>query len=451
MEFDKDRLPEDYFPSLRFSQQIKVMRPQGKLPRRTASIGLAAILLASPCWGAGPWLAETGGADMGMAGAGRAAMSLDAASLAANPAALAGLSGTTMTAAAMPFRLDYEFLGSDDTPATATNHEGVSVVPALFAVHQADRLAYGIGVYSYFGLALDSGNQWAGRRVIEQAGIATLNIAPGVAWEATDRLTLGVSVAAQLMDPMARVAVANDATFYGPPVGLPDGQLELSGQSWAVGGQLGLTYALTARSKLGLAWTAPVDHTVAFDVSAQDLHPVLATLLPPDDDATIDITLPQQLLLGFAHQANDDTTLALGLSWQDWSVFGESKMKLPGYSSPLLANGLQDTWGAAIGVRRAFGNDWAASTGVSYESNPATAGGTAAYFPVAEQWRIAAGAERSVNEACRLRAELSVVLQGNAEVVQLTHPLPLPGIPPLTGTYADTRVYMLAIAADFTL
>jgi len=51
----------------------------------------------------------------------------------------------------------------------------------------------------------------------------------------------------------------------------------------------------------------------------------------------------------------------------------------------------------------------------------------------------------------RLRAELSVVLQGTAEVVQLTHPLPLPGIPPLTGAYQDTRVYMLAIAADFTL
>ena len=178
------------------------MRPQGKLPLLTASIGLASIGLASPCWGAGPWLAETGGADMGMAGAGRAAMALDAASLAANPAALAGLSGTTMTAAVMPLRLDYEFLGSDDTPATATNQEGASVVPALFAIHQADRLAYGIGVYSYFGLAFDSGNQWAGRRVIEKAGIATLNIAPGVAWEATDQLTLGVSVAGQLMEPM---------------------------------------------------------------------------------------------------------------------------------------------------------------------------------------------------------------------------------------------------------
>ena len=388
---------------------------------------------------------------MGMAGAGRAAMSLDATSLAANPAAMAGLARSTVTAAVMPLKLDYEFRGSDDTPAEATNREGLSVVPALFAVHQADRLMYGIGVYSYLGLSFDSGNQWEGRRAIEQAGLFTLNIAPGVAWQATDRLTLGASVAAQLAEPTARLAVANDATFYGPPVGLPDGQLELSGQSWAAGGQLGLTYKLTESSTIGLAWTAPVEYSVAFDISAHDLHPVLATLLPPDSAAELDVTLPQQLLLGVTHRVNDDTMLALGLSWQDWSDFGESKLKLPGSSSPMIADGLQDTWGVSIGVRRTFGDDWAAATGVSYESNPATAGGVPAYFPVAEQWRVAAGAEHSFNDSMRLRAELSVVLQGTAEVVQLTHPLPLPGIPPLTGAYQDTRVYMLAIAADFTL
>lgn len=427
------------------------MRSIGSRPLLAASIVLASTGIAAPCLGAGPWLAETGGADMGMAGAGRAALALDAMSLAANPASMTGSSGTTISAAAMPLRLDYEFRGSDDTPASAANQEGVSVLPALFAVHRADRLAYGIGVYSYFGLAFDSGNQWDGRRVIEQAGIASLNIAPSIAWDATERLTLGASVAAQLLEPTARMAVANDAAFYGPPAGLPDGQLRLHGQSWATGGQLGLTYALTERSKIGLSWTAPVDHAVAFDISVKDLHPVLATLMPPAGAAKLDVTLPQQLLLGFAQQADDQTTLALGLSWQDWSEFGESTLRLPGYSAPMITNGLQDTWGASIGVRHAFGNDWTASAGVGYESNPATAAGTAAYFPVAEQWRIAAGAAYSFNDACRLRAEVSVVLQGTAEVVQLTHPLPLPGIPPLTGAYDDTRVYMLAIAADFSL
>ena len=82
-----------------------------------------------------------------------------------------------------------------------------------------------------------------------------------------------------------------------------------------------------------------------FDVTAKGLHPVLATLLPPDGVASLEFTVPQQVLLGVAHQADDGTTVALGLSWQDWSKFGDSRLKLPGRSSPMIAGGLQDTWG----------------------------------------------------------------------------------------------------------
>jgi long-chain fatty acid transport protein len=418
-------------------------------PTLTAVTGVAACALAAPCWGAGPWLAETGGADLAMAGAGRAALALDAASLASNPAAIGSLSGTTITAAAMPLELAFEFRGSAATPATATNEEGVNVIPALYAAWRDDRFTYGIGAYSYLGLSFDVGNQWAGRRVIEQAGLATFNIAPTVAWQATDRLVVGASLAAQVAEPEARIAIANDAMFYGPPVGLPDGQLELSGQSWAMGGQLGLTYAPTDSLRFGLAWTAPVNHSVPFDVTAKGLHPVLATQLPPDDAARLEFTVPQQVLLGVVHQTGNGTTAALGLSWQDWSSFGDATMKLPGQSSPMIAGGLQDTWGISVGVRRSFGDDWAGSAGVSYESNPATDDGVPVYFPVAEQWKVAAGAERVISDSLRLRAALSVTLQADAEVVQLSHPLPLPGRPALTGAYEDTRVYLLVLAADF--
>ncbi len=116
--------------------QTHAMMSNRQLLPPTASIAVALIAFSTPCWSAGPWLSATGGADMGMAGAGRAAMSLDASALAANPAAIAGLSDSTVTAAAMPLQLDYEFHGSDATPASATNHQGVSTIPALYAVHR---------------------------------------------------------------------------------------------------------------------------------------------------------------------------------------------------------------------------------------------------------------------------------------------------------------------------
>jgi long-chain fatty acid transport protein len=386
-----------------------------------------------------------------MAGGGRAALSLDAAALASNPAAIGGLPGSTITAAAMPLKLDFEFRGSAQTPAHATNEEGVSTLPALYAVYRDDRLTVGIGAYSYLGLSFDAGNQWEGRRVIEQAGLTTFNIAPAVAWAVTDKLTVGASVAAQVAKAEARMAVANDAIFYGPPAGLPDGQLKLSGDSWGVGGQLGVTFEPTDGVRTGLAWTAPVDHSVELDVEAKDLHPLLAVMLPALQPARLVFTLPQQVLLGVAHEADDGTTMALGLSWQDWSRFGDSRMKLAGQSSPMFPAGLKDTWGASLGARREIVDGWVGAAGVSYESSPATDGGVPAYCPVAEQWAISAGIEHSISDAIRLRAGMSVVFQGDADVVQAANALPLPGVPPLSGTYEDGRVYMLTLAADFAL
>jgi len=421
-------------------------------PRSLAiPVAVASMAFTPACWAAGPWLAATGGADTGMAGAGRAAMSLDAAALASNPAAIGGLPESTITAAAMPVKLDFEFHGSTQAPAHTTNEEGISTVPALYAVYRDDRLTYGIGAYSYLGLSFDAGNQWEGRRVIEQAGLSTFNIAPAVAWSVTDSLTVGASIAAQIAKPEARMAVANDAIFYGPPAGLPDGQLELSGDSWGVGGQLGVTFEPTDSVRTGLAWTAPVDHSVELDIEAKGLHPVLAAMLPSLQPVRLDFTLPQQVLLGVAHQADDGTTLSLGLSWQDWSKFGESRLKMPGQSAPMFPSGLRDTWGASVGVRRRIADGWVGSAGVDYESSPATGGGVPAYCPVAEQWSIAAGVEHSISDAIRLRAAMSVVFQGDADVVHTTNALPLPGVPPLVGTYEDGRVYLLALGADFRL
>lgn len=56
-----------------------------------------------------------------------------------------------------------------------------------------------------------------------------------------------------------------------------------------------------------------------------------------------------------------------------------------------------------------------------------------------------------VTDTVRLRGTASVIIQGDADVVQTTHPVPLPGIPELTGKYEDTRVYLVALAADFRL
>ncbi len=410
--------------------------------------GLVLLSATGPCRAAGPWLAETGGADMAMAGAGRAALSLDAASLAANPAAIADVAPAA-TAAVMILDLDYDFRGSTGEPVHASNEQGATVIPAAFLIGRKGPVSYGLGAYTYLGLSLDSGSDWGGERAVEQVGFSSFNLGPAVAWSVDERLSLGAFVAAQWASPEIRLAVANDAMYYGPPSGLADGKLTLSGEDWAVAGQLGLLYRPRAGMKLGLSWTAPVDYDIPLDVEARRVHPMLETLLPQDGVARLDVTLPQQLLFGVAQEIGEGTLLSVGLTWQDWSVLGDAQQKLPGAAIPIFPLGLRDTWGASVGVRHAWRDDWVLSSGISYESSPAPDAGVPVYFPVAEQWKIAAGVEKEISSSLRLRGSASVILQGDAKVEQTTHPLPLPGIPSLTGRYEDTRVILLGLAADF--
>jgi long-subunit fatty acid transport protein len=174
-------------------------------------------------------------------------------------------------------------------------------------------------------------------------------------------------------------------------------------------------------------------------------------VLPDDGDIALHVTLPQQVLLGAAYQPSHGTLLAAGASWQDWSALGAATLEMPDRTSAMFPAGLRDTWGASLGVRQSLNDYWSVTGGLSYESSPAPPQGVPAYFPVAGQWRLAAGAERVIGDDLRLRLMASVLQQGDVTVAQSVHPVPLPGIGPLTGRYANARAYMLGFATDFAL
>jgi len=420
--------------------------------RRMTAVALAlGALFGGGAHAAGPWISETGGADMGLAGAGRAALALDPAALSANPASLADLDSSAVTLAAVPLKLDYAFRGEDGYTGHARNHDGGTILPAVYGVARRGDWALGFGAYSDFGLSFDHGRDWEGARTVSQAGVATVNVGPSVAWQAGERVSLGASIVAQWARPDFQLDVANDAAYYGPPANLPDGHLEFRGDDWATAAQLGANVEVRPGLRVGASWTSPVEHRVALDVEGHDLHPVLGLLLPPDGVAKLRFTTPQQVMLGATWSATEATLLAAGANWQDWSRFGAARLSMPGYAADVFPAGLRDTWGASLGVRHALDDRWTLASGVAYESSPAPSAGVPIYFPVAEQWRLAGGLEREVSDALRLRASLTVMLQGDTRVVQAMHPLPVPGIPTYTGRYTDTRVYALGLGADFRL
>jgi long-chain fatty acid transport protein len=418
---------------------------------RTASyaLGWIAFLYSGQSPAAAAWLTESGGADMAMASAGRAAFATDATTIAANPAGMAGLEGSGLVAVVLPVSLDLPFRGSGAMRGTAVSETSAVPMGSLFATRAAGRWTVGLGAYSYLGLGFDFGRQWVGRRTIEDAQLRSFNLAPAVACRLTDRLDVGASIGAQYADAQAGLAVSNDALFYGPPAGLPEGQLRLNGQSWAAAGNLGLAYQADASTKVGLAWTSGVSHSMDLDIRASGLHPLLAAAMQQGGTAKLDFDLPQQFTLSAARQVSPDTLLAASVGWQQWSRFGHANLEFAGQSAPLFDAGLRNTWNVAIGLRHRVDPRWTLATGIAYDSDPSANGTMPIYFPVAEQLRLAAGVDYEFSETLLLRAALSVISQGDVRIAQDAYPVPLPGIAPVTGSISDSRIYVLGFTADY--
>ena len=424
--------------------------------RRIASLAALALLAAlvslpvSPAGAGAAWLTESGGADMGLAGAGRTALALDAAALAANPASLAGLPGSHLTIAATPVRLDFEFEGDATSPGQARNRAGATPAGSLYASWATGPVTLGFGAYTYAGLGLDYSDGWVGRYVVEDASLETLNLAFALGWRAGERLDLGASVFAQRTAVSGALAISNSPAWYGPPADLPDGRVSLDGTNWSPGGSVGLRYRITDTTRLGLAWTSPVEQDVTLDVRARDLHPLLETMLPAHSDGHLDTMVPQQVSVGLTRQWGRATTIAAGANWQDWSQFGDAQLRILGRSVRMFPEGLRDTWGASVGLRHSFSKGWAISTGIAYDSSPARGTTVPAYFPVAEQWRASLGLERQVNRDLDLRVALSLIDQGDARIDHPVSPWPVPG-PGVSGRIGSSRALVLAVASDFAL
>ncbi len=420
------------------------------LPRQAGvALPWIAFLFATPALGAGVWLTESGGADMAMASAGRAALAADASTLAANPAGIAALSGSHYLAAVLPLSLDAKFVGDDGTRGTADNRADALATGSLFAVRGGERVSVGVGIYGYLGLGFDFGEEWVGRRIIEDADLRTVNVAAAVAYRFTDRLDIGVTVAAQRAELDAALAVGNEATYYGPPAGLDDGRLRITGESWAPAATLGLAYAIDSGTRLGAAWTSSVWHSVDSEVRARNLHPVLSAILQESGPVGLDVTVPQQAVLSVTRQTSQDAVLAASVGWQDWSSFGRAQMVLGDNRGRMFPRGLEDTWHVAVGLRQPLDPRWTLGAGIAYDSDPSADGTMPAYFPIAEQLRLAAGVDCRVSSELVLRLALSVIQQGAVRVAQTGHPLPLPGIEPLYGRFDGSRVYVIGLAADF--
>lgn len=385
----------------------------------------AALLLPGLTMAGGINLYEAGQESAGLANAGSAVLASDPSVQMSNPAGLAELRGTQVNANAQLILGDLRFSrGNDHTFGGNEGGNPLVALPgsSLFISHQLDECSsIGFALYGTFGLALDYDDGWAGRYFTQDSAIIGVSLQPAYAYQLNDQLAIGVGPRLMYGFFKTDVAINNN------PLGLgtaEDGQLNYQDSDWGLGANLGLIYRLHGQTRLGLAYSSPVDLKFSDAPQADDVsNPLLSLALREValQQLKIDMTVPQTLTAGLSHPLDGQWSLLGSIGWQDWSEFGKVGVEVDSNllnTSTVVDRQYRDTWHLSLGAQRQLSPQLRWNMGVAYDSSAVDDDDRTVDNPMGETWRLATGINYQVDAGLDLHAAYTLLWIGNMSVQQ---------------------------------
>jgi long-chain fatty acid transport protein len=375
-------------------------------------------------------------------------MANDASTAGANPAAMTRLDSSQMLVAAMGLDVDLRFDTEESGFGGGDGGNAGEFVPAgsLHYVHRVtDDFRLGISAGSYFGAAIDYGNNWAGRYYTTKAELLTFGVNPGAGYRVTNWLSLGAGFTVMYAELDQQTAVNNSAVPG--QAGLGDGKLKIDDEDVAYGFNLGMLLTPWSGTRIGLTYRSKIDLEFRDVASLSNIGPVLQGLLNISGAANkkvdIDMTIPQKVLLSAYHQLTDRWAIMGDIGWQEWSDFGKQELTLRSANSKTFTQDLNydDAWHFALGTQYRFADNWLWSVGFAYDTSPADDDNRTPDLPVDRQYRIATGIQYDWNQDVTLGAAYQYMDAGDAKIDQEGGPLQ----GPLKGKYDTNEIHFFAV------
>lgn len=318
---------------------------------------LGAALVPASAYAGGFQLSEYSASAIGRAFAGTGVAGDDYSAVAYNPAAMT-LKNTGLQAVATYFKLHGHAYNLDNPGQNEGLLSTKVTVPAFFAQYKLnDKWHVGAGVYVPFGLGTNWKGRWFGDHEATDSVIEDVNYNLSVAYKATDKLSLGVSLIADAMHAELTNYAAQNLPAYS--------MMEADG--FNVLWQAGLMYELSKDTRFGISYRPK---------SAQTLH--------GDHDITVmnksgrvhtRLTLPEYVNASVYHKLNDSVALMAGARWTRWNRF----KTLDIWSDAVTGNdattgavdeGWKNVWMFSAGADWYVNDQWTLRGGVAWDESP---------------------------------------------------------------------------------
>ena len=336
-------------------------------------------------------LAEHSASGLGRAFAGDAAVAENASVVARNPALMSQFNTTQFSVAATYVEPDVSLKGISApaySNAAAMNDDSIApsaIIPAAYFVMPInDKFAFGLGVFSNFGLATDFEKDYAAGQLAGKTEITTANLNAAWSYKVNEQFAVAAGVSYVYADAKiirhagAGLPAALQAS-YGTTFGVTSSTeaANLEGDDHGFGWNVGVTYEPTKGHLFGLHYRAATDLTFNGNYS-NELPVVLNSansiaLGGETIPGELDLELPATIEFSGSHQLNQTVGLHYSVLLTQWNSFDTLQAYSGDMSKPVFAK--KEEFSNAI--RYAIGADYQVSAklklraGIAYDETPA--------------------------------------------------------------------------------
>lgn len=333
-------------------------------------------------------LYEIGTPIIGTAGVGQAVAN-DASTAFLNPAGMGFLSDTEFMLGAQIILPYTNFSANSSTTISGDNGGNAGMMtPGMnmyYAYNYSPCLKFGISVASPYGGALNYNDGWVGRYNVQNTLFYTININPSIAYRFNRWFAIGAGASLEYMNLSQTTAL--------PIIPLVDGQINVKTESFAPGVNIGLMFAPSETSKLGIAYRSRITHNLHGDLTFLRIN---AT-----PNASLKMVMPHNIIASFSQDFANRFTLLAELGWSNWATMQNTALHVDNFTAltPLNWN---NTYRAGLGGKFKATDALTFQAGVSYDSSPTNATHRLPVLPMDKQIRVGAGVMYSMLKAVNL-------------------------------------------------
>jgi len=276
--------------------------------------------------------------------------------------------------------------GAYDSNTGAQTKERVTdvAVPNLSATHtyMDGLIGFGLSVQTPYGLETHWDGNSPQRYVATDSRLAVTFVSPSVALQMTPQFSLGAGfdyadLSNAQLDRHVNVDALN-AGFGAPSAGTPDGVASLKGDGSSWGGHAGFVYTPDEKNSFGVTYHSQVTIPIDGSIKLSGLSGTSAAVFGGSNysvDAETELTLPENVQLGYAFKPTSKWLLETDAAWYHWSQFQNLnvtyKESNPFRLAVLDANNptplnLRDAWSFNAGANYKYSDRWQFRTGFWY-------------------------------------------------------------------------------------